>query len=84
MKKMVLRFEDWLNDQQQREDLVGDLARSPSMQTNDLQFSKRKSDEHKTWVEIVIKLSDPRYIAIFNEAWQEFLLAKKVAKDTND
>ena len=79
---MVLRFEDWLIGQQHREDLIGALARVPSMQNVAHKVSKRKFDEHKRWVEIVIRMTDPDYIAVFNEAWQEFLLAKLAAKDT--
>ena len=84
MKKIILKFEDWLIDQQHREDFIGDLARVPSMRNIDQKASKRKADEHKNWVEIVIKIAEPGYIAIFNEAWQEFLLAKLAAKDTPD
>jgi hypothetical protein len=79
---MVLRFEEWLINQEYREDLIGDLARVLSMQNTDRKLARRKSDEHKNWVEIVIGIAEPGYIAIFNEAWQEFLLAKQSAKDT--
>jgi hypothetical protein len=41
------------------------------------QTSNRKVDEHKNWVEIVIKISEQAYIPVFNDAWQEFLLAKE-------
>jgi hypothetical protein len=78
---MILRFEEWLADQQNRADLIGDLARVPSMLDNDHKPSRRRSDEHKSWAEIVIKITEPGYIAIFNEAWQEFLLAKQTASD---
>jgi hypothetical protein len=78
---MILRFEEWLADQQNREDLIGDLARVPSMLNNDNKPSRRRSDEHKGWADIVIRIAEPGYIAIFNEAWQEFLLAKQAASD---
>lgn len=84
MKKIILKFEDWLIDQQYREDVIGDLARAPSRQKIDHKVSRRKTDEHKDWTEIVIRIADPGYIAVFNEAWQEFLLAKLAAKDTPD
>jgi hypothetical protein len=84
VKKIILKFEDWLIDQQHREDFIGDLARILSMQNIDQKASRRKADEHKNWVEIVIKIAEPGYIAIFNEAWQEFLLAKLATKDTPD
>ncbi len=80
----MLRFEDWLIDQQHREDLIGALARVPSMQDIAHKTSRRKTNEHKNWAEIVIGMADPGYIAVFNEAWQEFLLAKRAAKDTPD
>jgi hypothetical protein len=76
---MSLKFEKWLINQQLREDLIGDLARVLSMQSIDRKPFRRKSDEHKNWVEIVIGIAEPGYIAVFNEAWQEFLLAKKQA-----
>lgn len=79
---MLLRFEEWLFDQQYRDDLIGDLARVLSMQNIDGKPSRRKSDEHKNWVEIVIGIAEPGYIAVFNEAWQEFLLAKQSTGDS--
>lgn len=79
---MIPRFEQWLIDQQDRKDPVGDLARVPSMQNIDSKLSKRKSDEHKDWADIVIRIAEPGYIDVFNEAWQEFLLAKQTAKES--
>jgi hypothetical protein len=79
---MILRFEEWLVGQQDREDLIGDLARVLSMQNADLKSSRIKLDEHKSWVDIVIRIAEPGYIPVFNDAWQEFLLAKQTAKDT--
>jgi hypothetical protein len=79
---MILRFEEWLVDQQYREDLIGDFARDPSTQNTDRKPSKRKSDEHKDWADIVIRIAEPGYISVFNEAWQEFLLAKQSAKES--
>lgn len=81
---MVLRFDDWLINQQHREDLIGILARTPSMHDGIHKSSKRKSDEHKLWADVVIRLAEPGYIAVFNEAWQEFLLAKQAANDSPD
>lgn len=81
---MILRFEEWLVDQQYREDLIGDLARVLSIQNADLKSSRGKLDEHKSWVDIVIRIAEPGYIPVFNDAWQEFLLAKQAAKDTLD
>jgi len=81
---MAIRFEEWLIDQQYREDFIGELARALSMQDIEHKASRRKVDEHKDWTEIVIKIADPGYVAIFNEAWQEFLLAKQVASISAD
>lgn len=81
---MMLRFEDWLVEQQSREDLIGDLARVPSMQDIDPKPTRRKTDEHKNWADIVIRIAEPGHIAVFNEAWQEFLLAKQTAKESQD
>jgi hypothetical protein len=50
----------------------------------DKKFSGRGSDEHKNWAEVVIEVNEPGYIAIFNDAWQEFQLARKAAKDAVD
>jgi len=79
---MILKFEKWLINQQYRDDLIGDLARVLSMQNTDRKPSRRRLDEHKNWAEIVIGISEPGYIAVFNEAWQEFLLAKQSTEDT--
>ena len=81
---MFVRFEEWLANQQYREDLIGDLARLPSMQNIVRRPSRRKPDEHKNWADIVVGISDPGYIAVFNQAWQEFLLEKQAAKDSLD
>ena len=81
---MILKFEKWLINQQYRDDLIGDLARILSMQKLEHKISRRKSDEHKNWVDIVIGIAEPGYIAAFNEAWQEYQLAKQTAKDSLD
>ena len=81
---MFLRFEEWLINQQYREDLIGDLARVLCMQNIERKPSRRKPDEHKNWAEIVVGIAEPGYIAVFNEAWQEFVLAKQAVKDSLD
>ena len=81
MEKKILNFETWLVDQQDREDQIGDLARIPRMQNIEHKSSRHKPDEHKNWVDIVISIADPGHIAVFNEAWQEFLLAKQAAEE---
>jgi hypothetical protein len=84
MKQIVLKFEEWLIDQQYREDSIGDLARIPIMQKMNHSFPKRKSDEHKNWVEIVVQIAQPGWVFVFNDAWQEFLLAKQAVENSPD
>jgi len=79
-----LKFEEWLAGQQDREDIIGNLARVLSMQNIAHKASRRKPDEHKSWVDIVLNITEPGYIYVFNEAWQEFLLAKQSAGDSLD
>lgn len=81
---MFVGFEEWLVSQQYREDLIGELARLPSMQNIERKPSRRKPDEHKNWANIVVGISEPGYIAVFNQAWQEFVVAKQTAKDALD
>lgn len=78
---MDLKFDEWLNNQQNRKDMIGDLARLPSLQDAELKSSRRKADEHKNWADIVISIAEPEHIAVFNDAWQEFLLAKQANSD---
>ncbi|MBK9051638.1 MAG: hypothetical protein IPL78_12175 [Chloroflexi bacterium] len=78
---MNLRFDQWLSDQQNRQDIIGDFARVPGMQDVPHKASRHKLDEHKNWADIVVSITQPGYIDAFNEAWQEFLLAKLAAKD---
>lgn len=81
---MVLKFEEWLLAQQNRKDLIGDLARDPAIREARQKPSRRRADEHKSWADIVISSAKPAHIAIFNEAWQEFLLAKQAADASAD
>jgi hypothetical protein len=77
---MILTFGDWLIDQQYRQDDIGELARVSGLQNPEMKPSRRKIDEHKNWATLVINSVSPGYIEVFNEAWQEFLLAKQAAK----
>ena len=81
---MTLRFDVWLKEQQTRQDEIGELARIPSMIGPESTASKRVIDEHHSWVDIVVKMADARHIPVFNEAWQEFLLAKQAAQGARD
>jgi hypothetical protein len=80
----VLKFEAWLIDQQDRTDLIGALARVPSMYSPQRKFSKSKRDEHKDWVNIVISIAEPGYIYVFNDAWQEYLGVKEAAENESE
>lgn len=79
---MILTFGDWLINQQYRQDSIGELARVSGLQNPENKFSRRKIDEHKNWATLVVNSLSPGYIDVFNEAWQEFLLAKQVAKSS--
>lgn len=79
---MALKFEAWLNDQQTRDDEIGALARLPKMQGLENKESKRAFDEHREWVNIVLGIPDGRNVFVFNDAWKEFLVARKAANDT--
>lgn len=81
---MTLKFENWLVAQQDREDLIGDLARAPGMQSDTTKVTRRKSDEHKNWADIVIGTDKPAHIATFNEAWREYLLAKEALNEPKE
>lgn len=81
---MTLRFAEWLVDQQYREDAIGNLARVPGMQNIDRESPRRNIDEHKNWADIVIRIAEPGHIVVFNEAWQEFLLARQAAEASLD
>lgn len=77
---MNLTFEDWLLNQQYRKDTIGEFARMPGLQNPEIKSSRRKGDEHKSWATIIVNIARPGIIEVFNEAWQEFLLAKQATK----
>lgn len=81
---MTLRFDVWLKEQQSRQDEIGELARIPSMIGSESIPSKRVVDEHHSWVDIVVQMADARHVPVFNDAWQEFLLAKQAAQGASD
>ncbi|MBK8129054.1 MAG: hypothetical protein IPK53_08980 [bacterium] len=54
-EKMGLLFRDWLTDQRDRQDGIGDLARNFALEDVTKKLSGRKSDEHKSWADAVIK-----------------------------
>lgn len=79
---MILTFKDWLMNQKNRKDPIGELARVPDLQNPDIKSTRRKSDEHKSWATLIVNIAIPGIIEVFNEAWQEFLLAKRAAKSS--
>jgi hypothetical protein len=52
------------------------------MQTIEPTISKRKLDEHRNWANTIIQMDQPGYIYAFNDAWQEFLLAKQAVENS--
>jgi hypothetical protein len=79
-----MKFAEWLNAQQSRQDSIGELARTPGMHNDSSAIPARKADEHKLWANIVIKSARPGHIAVFNTAWQEFLQARKATEGFAD
>lgn len=77
---MILNFKAWLFEQQHRKDPIGELARTPSLQDPDIKTSQQKRDEHKIWATIIVHIPRPGIVEDFNEAWQEYLLAKEAAE----
>jgi hypothetical protein len=80
----MLRFEEWIAVQQSREDYVGEFARILATQDREQTVSRRRSnvDEHRSWADIVTRMPPPGYSDAFNQAWQEFLLARQTAKES--
>ena len=81
---MILKFEEWLTNQLYREDRIGDFARVLSKVDHQPKFLRRNWDEHKGWADIVSRISEPGHITAFNQAWQEYILAKETAADSLD
>lgn len=81
---MTLKFEEWLTNQQARDDRIGDFARVLSRAEYRQKFSGRRWDEHKGWADIVSRITEPGHITAFNQAWQEFILAKEEANASLD
>jgi hypothetical protein len=76
--QMFSKFGDWLTDQQNREDDIGYLARVLAVQEIQPRSSRQRLDEHRYWVDAVTKIDEPGHIHAFNNAWQEYLQARKV------
>lgn len=80
---MALKFKDWLVDQQEREDTIGEFARVLTMQDITQKAPGRKLDEHKSWADIVVRIEKLGQVSTFNEAWQEFTQARQAATSPN-
>ena len=74
---IIINFQNWLNEQQDRDDLIGELARLPQMQNVEHKETRPKKNEHKNWVDVVITIADPSHRDAFNDAWQEYILYRE-------
>ena len=83
-KNIILNFQTWLNKQQDRDDLIGELARQPQMQNVEHKPARPKKNEHKDWVDIVVNIADPQHRFAFNDAWQEYIQYKDEIEGTLD
>lgn len=71
-----LTFASWLEDQLDRPDPVGELARSVAEMDPSRLRPGRKADEHKMWADFVTLQGDSQHVLAFNDAWREFLQAQ--------
>jgi hypothetical protein len=73
-----MKFQQWLNRQQDREDAIGRLATAlADIDAKKYPYSRRrKPDEHRKWATIVTRLGSQVHVRSFNRAWSEFLKAK--------
>ncbi len=74
-----MQFQQWLNQQKDRQDQVGGLARAlDEVDAMKYPYSqRRKADEHRKWASIVTRFGSPAHVRSFNLAWQEFLQARQ-------
>lgn len=68
-------FYTWLQKQQGRKDRIGAFARTfadidPSKLKK--KSGRRKKDSHKKWANIVTRRGNPRWVTVFNQAWEEY------------
>jgi hypothetical protein len=79
-----MKFREWLKTKHQRQDNLGDLARLLVGKESEAKLTmskRRKSDEHRYWVNIITRINRPRLIPVFNVAWQKYQEAKETAED---
>ena len=77
-----MSFAEWLIGQQGRLDAIGELALTLRVEAEAYTPPERKVDEHKKWTDVVIGLDKSEHIFVFNDAWQEFLVAKEAAAES--
>ena len=77
-----MKFKEWLNDQRHRNDAVGALAQATKDVSQVPLARGRQQDEHKKWAEFLTRNGTWRHVVAFNDAWQEFLLAKEAAGES--
>lgn len=79
-----MKFREWLKNQEERTDNIGALARLLVGIEHEAKLTmskRRKSDEHRYWVNIITRVDKPRFIPVFNVAWEKYLEAKETAED---
>jgi hypothetical protein len=69
---MKLTFKRWLSNQKERQDQIGKLARAMAEVDHSHVQTRRKSDEHKKWANIVTRYGEPEHVLAFNRAWREY------------
>jgi hypothetical protein len=69
-------FYKWLQKQQGREDRIGAFARAfADIDPGKLKkkSGRRQKDAHKKWANIVTRRGNPRWVMVFNQAWEEYV-----------
>ena len=67
-----MNFRAWLEDQQQRKDNVGQLARFMADKELKIRTSRRKTDEHFRWASTITYYGERGLVQSFNTAWEEY------------
>ncbi len=65
---MSTTFESWLPSQDHRQDGVGKLARFLAERGDNYSPGRRRTGEHKKWVDIISRQGKPEYMVSFNQA----------------
>lgn len=68
-----MNFKAWLDEQKQREDNIGRLARFLVDKEVKYRSGRRKPNEHRKWAStITYYAKDMTIIHAFNQAWSEY------------